>query len=1092
LREKNVVTIRRVINSDNKGSKWFVNGKLSKQAEAKAIVTELSIDVDNLCSFMPQDKVGSFSRFTPRDLLSNTLLAIENPNDESSMLAKEQKELSEFQDSREERRRIRDAKRSTLDKHKVDLEGMQTEMERMQRREEKVKLLKDYETRLLVVELQELGAQKAEKQRVVDEVTERLQVEQRKLEPLESRERDLKKRQAVRVQEADNAVVRHRKLEEALRNKRLLVDELDATVDSSAMDILTVAKSRRQKEEQLQELNRNRATKEAELAKAQSVMPQLQAKYEECNGNIRSITAAKREVDEKCGLFEKRIRELRQEITQTQSEVARLQDPAQMFRAKLSKIHDSGHAAQVLKAMDWLDNNQTELRRQGKLRGEVMGPVARYVEVADPACAAMLERVIPVSKMLGFVVTCEEDARFMKKVRDDLNLKFVDIYTINDVSVNKPRPFPDALIQQLGLKGYLAEQVQCPDAIRALFYSFHGLHTVLWGNGTNLSLDQQTALFNVAPFRVYLQDRSGRQQALQVCEFSGKKSRYSDAKSVSSVGINEFTKYLMSAGSGQEDFADRKAALDATIREAGQKLDQAEGALDEQRQEQAHIGNQLDALSRENNDRKRYMSLPVKLNTDLAQINRGIQEAQKRLSGSAEQERLSKEKAYKAAIHDFLKTIGETVKLADMLATHNVDLGVAACLRDQLSSAIEEVAQGIRTLNAGMADLRRELAAADRLRNECNGRFQQKEAEFNAMLKDLKMGASRFVKELEPQLLARCPEATVQAICGRMDELNVEINRIADNPLLQQRYDETKEIVDRLEQEVKVAENELENAEESLHERSARWLRHINILADKLNSKFGTFMSDLQLGGEVKLIKTGKFTDYELQLMVRFRENASLEQLDPFKHSGGERAISTAMFLMALQDMTSSPFRVVDEINQGMDESNERLVFDRVVKSCCDGNNKPQYFLVTPKLLQGLCSMDNDDVTILLLWNGPGTGKKWTFSDILRNLSDGERITTTAAAALVGPEDFIGNEGRSSTGSSSGAAAKQGSKRSSSSSSGAAAAAAAASSRGRGRGSARVVCSDEEEDDEEDLQDAEEDEEEDVVRTKATKKQKYG
>ena len=32
--------------------------------------------------------------------------------------------------------------------------------------------------------------------------------------------------------------------------------------------------------------------------------------------------------------------------------------------------------------------------------------------------------------------------------------------------------------------------------------------------------------------------------------------------------------------------------------------------------------------------------------------------------------------------------------------------------------------------------------------------------------------------------------------------------------------------------------------------------------------------------------------------------------------SGGERAVATVMYLMALQDMASSPFRVVDEINQ--------------------------------------------------------------------------------------------------------------------------------------------------------------------------------
>jgi hypothetical protein len=94
--------------------------------------------------------------------------------------------------------------------------------------------------------------------------------------------------------------------------------------------------------------------------------------------------------------------------------------------------------------------------------------------------------------------------------------------------------------------------------------------------------------------------------------------------------------------------------------------------------------------------------------------------------------------------------------------------------------------------------------------------------------------------------------------------------------------------------------------------------------------------------------------------------------LDGNRHSGGERAVSTIMYLMALQELTSAPFRVVDEINQGMDERNERLVFDRIVDSCCGDEKNPQYFLVSPKLLQGLRRMENKDVTVLLILNGPG------------------------------------------------------------------------------------------------------------------------
>ena len=56
---------------------------------------------------------------------------------------------------------------------------------------------------------------------------------------------------------------------------------------------------------------------------------------------------------------------------------------------------------------------------------------------------------------------------------------------------------------------------------------------------------------------------------------------------------------------------------------------------------------------------------------------------------------------------------------------------------------------------------------------------------------------------------------------------------------------------------------------------------------------------------------------------------------------------------MSLQSLARSPFRVVDEINQGMDPRNERMVHERMVDIACQEQTS-QYFLVTPKLLNGL------------------------------------------------------------------------------------------------------------------------------------------
>lgn len=77
--------------------------------------------------------------------------------------------------------------------------------------------------------------------------------------------------------------------------------------------------------------------------------------------------------------------------------------------------------------------------------------------------------------------------------------------------------------------------------------------------------------------------------------------------------------------------------------------------------------------------------------------------------------------------------------------------------------------------------------------------------------------------------------------------------------------------------------------------------------------------------------------------------------------------MATAFFLLALQGSAQAPFRVVDEINQGMDPRNERMVHDRMVEIACREHSS-QYFLVTPKLLTGL--RYDEGMTVLCVASG--------------------------------------------------------------------------------------------------------------------------
>lgn len=57
-------------------TRWTLNKKSSTLKEITALVKSLNIQTDNLCQFLPQDKVHDFSKMNPKQLLGKTVDAI--------------------------------------------------------------------------------------------------------------------------------------------------------------------------------------------------------------------------------------------------------------------------------------------------------------------------------------------------------------------------------------------------------------------------------------------------------------------------------------------------------------------------------------------------------------------------------------------------------------------------------------------------------------------------------------------------------------------------------------------------------------------------------------------------------------------------------------------------------------------------------------------------------------------------------------------------------------------------------------------------------------------------------------------------------
>ena len=158
------------------------------------------------------------------------------------------------------------------------------------------------------------------------------------------------------------------------------------------------------------------------------------------------------------------------------------------------------------------------------------------------------------------------------------------------------------------------------------------------------------------------------------------------------------------------------------------------------------------------------------------------------------------------------------------------------------------------------------------------------------------------------------------------------------------------------------------------------WYAAISEMVARINQNFARFFSQLGCLGEVRLEEKGDdYDQWEMAILVQFRDEEQLQRLSAQRQSGGEKSVSTILYLLALQELSKSPFRVVDEINQGMDASNERKVHALIVETATSSARKSQYFLITPKLLTNLSY--NENMHVLCVYNGEGMPKPSIWRD---------------------------------------------------------------------------------------------------------------
>ena len=144
---------------------------------------------------------------------------------------------------------------------------------------------------------------------------------------------------------------------------------------------------------------------------------------------------------------------------------------------------------------------------------------------------------------------------------------------------------------------------------------------------------------------------------------------------------------------------------------------------------------------------------------------------------------------------------------------------------------------------------------------------------------------------------------------ARIETLNSELSEL--RPISVSDRQKIEELIERKnsgEKELLKIKNSLKDIETQIDYNQKRVDEGTNDMLDTINTHFSDLMNSLGYAGMVQKILTDDNKN-GLKILVKFRATEDLTQLSFNAQSGGEKSVATALYIIALQEMTQVPFR---------------------------------------------------------------------------------------------------------------------------------------------------------------------------------------
>ena len=968
------LTVRLDFNIENK-KEWRMDGVLVTEKKVKDTMEGLNIQVDNPLQFLPQDKVGQFSNMSPQELLKHTEMAI------GPEVYKQHQQLIEL-----DKEVLGVEQRLTTEKKKLeDLErinrALEQDVERFRRLQENKRRLDGFRGKKTWVEAEVLEkmavdehakytTKKAEYKEAQAQYTKKTEENA----PLENAKKEFEKKLKEANQRALKADNERIQVYSEIEKGGELKEGLETEIGKLDKQLDKLRKKREEEEEKLSRLESEITTKRAQLNAAKSGEDpaarriSLQTAFDAARRDAQDAQTDLRN-------HESHTAELNAALQQAKANLEELNNVAFRKMQKVASPTGNKHAAELA---NWVDAVKDDKAAGPRDVINSIGPLLMKIDVPDPSHQKLCEDAIGAKYAFAFLALSDEARTALNKKVAEMKWN-VNVYRYSGAAFTSSKRPSSSDMARFGVTKWLDEAVSIApenrDQILGTLKDLTAIDKYLLGTKRTqekieelqqyLAENQVDQVTILTPERTYRVQRSKYGNRALINTTQNPRAR-NDLYAIAAdpKQLENAQAAFESAKHAFSEHTDRKAQLQ-------ERLTHLNEAKQQKQQELTTFNEGFSGIKVLEERRDLYKQRVEVARREEAAFDVGAKRAEL-------QEKLVQAARKEAQL---LARLGKAQLARTKACTeeYGARLTVKVATR-QLADAKEAAEQAAREVDA----LKRQVEEAKEQTKAANDAAAKKKSE-------AKRAAPHFERDARSGLRGgeQKHEDEWYAIPGDLKELDAEIESLEediassddDDGKTLRDYEKRCEEIEAAKGTASDTQAEIEAKREHLNSLVADWKPKLEEMITIVDDNFSAYFERFRCVGHVELVdgrkrspQTGEpegpddFAQYKVHIKVQWRSNESLHVLgEGGRDSGGERSVATMVYLISLQSINPAPFRVVDEINQAMDSTNERHVFECITHACKEGGK--QYFLLTPKLLPDLDY--GEETAVQLVFNGP-------------------------------------------------------------------------------------------------------------------------